>query len=107
MNVLEKIYGKHLGVYVLTERNYKQINTNENYNKEKYEAIFSDYRRTNVRKLEECFDRKIAGIPVSKQLAMIDKSKFPAFFIEDSDRLCSLFNKADLQSTNQSGSFKI
>ena len=96
MNVLEKVYGKHLGVYVIIDKNFKQINTIRNYYKEKNEARFSDYRRINVRKLEECIVRKKATIPVSRQLAMIDKSNLLALFIEDSDILCSLINEGDL-----------
>ena len=106
MNVLEKLYGKDLGVYVLNDKKFKHINTIENYYKEKYEARFSDYRRINVRKLEECIDRKKSRIPVSKQLAMIEKFNFLAFFTEDSDRLCSLFNKGDLQSIKYQDSLK-
>ena len=56
------------------DKNFKHIDTIKNYYKEKYEARFGDYRRINTRKLEEFIDRKVASIPVSKQLAVIDKS---------------------------------
>ena len=35
--------------------------------KEKYGTRFGDYRRNNMRKLEEDVDRKVARIPVLKQ----------------------------------------
>ena len=104
----------------------------KNYYKEKYENRFSDYGRINVRKAEEYIIRKIARITVSKQLAMIDKvdllvssdynSLYPsatahpdskwsktetakAINIEDSDRLCSLFNNGNWKSLNKSEIF--
>ena len=74
MNVLEKFYGNDLEVSVLFDKFFKHINTIKNYYKGKYEARFGDYRRINIKKLEENIDRKVARIPVSKQLAVIDKS---------------------------------
>ena len=74
VNVLEKFYAKGLEVSVLFDKNFKHIKTTKNYYKEKYEARFTDYRRNNIAKLEEYFDGEIAIIPVSKELAMINKS---------------------------------
>ena len=74
VNVLEKFYDKDLEIFVLFDKYIKHINTIQNYYKEKYEGRFSDYRRNNIRNLEQYFDRKTATIPVSKQLAKIDKS---------------------------------
>ena len=99
----------------------------------KYESRFNDYRRINIEKLEDIVDRKVARIPVSKELAVIVKfdlhfssdynslypsamahldSKGPkktakAIEPEDSDRLCELFNKGDWKSLNISGFFKV
>ena len=53
MNVLERFYGKGLEVSVIFDKYFKHINTNKNYYKEKYEARFGDYRRINIKKLEE------------------------------------------------------
>ena len=100
----------------------------------KYESRFNDYRRINIEKLEEYVDRKIARIPVSKELAVIEKSDLfvssdynslylsamahldsnwpnietaKAIEPEDSDRLCELFNNGDWKSLNKSGFFKV
>ena len=134
VKVLEKFYGKDLEISVLFDKYFKHINTIKNYYKEKYESRFGDYRRVNIKNLEEYVDRKVARIPVSKELAVIDKSdllvssdynslypsamahpdsKWPkietakAIEEEDSDRLCELFNKGDWKSLNKSGFFKV
>ena len=73
---IRKNFCRDLQVSILFDKIFEHINTIKNYNKEKYEARFSDYRRNNKKKLEEYFDGKVAGIPVSKQLAVIDKSVF-------------------------------
>ena len=101
-------------------------------NVKKYEARFTDYRRNNIRKLEEYICRKVARRHGSKQLASVDKSdllvssdyisvypsamahpdsKWPALqtakaiIVEDGDRLCSLFKNGDWKSLNKSGFF--
>ena len=134
MNVLKKFYGKNLEFSVLFDKYFKHINTIKNYYKEKYESRFGDYRRVNIKKLEEYVDRKVARIPVSKQLAVIDKSdllvssdynslypsamahpdsKWPkietakAIRLEDSDYLCELFNNREWKNFNKTGFFKI
>ena len=134
MNVLEEFYGKYLEVSVLFDKYFKHINTIEIYYKEKYEARFGDYRRINIRKLEEYVDRKVARIPVSRQLAVINKSdllvssdynslypsakahpdsKRPkietakAIRPEDSDYLCELFNNGEWKNLNKTGFFKV
>ena len=59
---------------MLFDKYFKHINTIRNVFKEKYEAKFGDYRRISIKKLEVYFDRKIASIPVTEQLAVIDES---------------------------------
>ena len=113
---------------------FKQNKTLKNCYKGKYEARFTDYRQIITRKLEEYNDRNLARIPVSKQLALVDKtgllessdyitlypssiahldSKWPkieiaeAINIEDSDRLGSLFIIGDWKGLNKSGFFKV
>ena len=87
-----------------------------------------------MKKLEEYVDRKVARIPVSKQLAVIDKSdllvssvynslypsamahldsKWPiietarAIRLEDSDYFCELFIDREWENLNKRGFFKI
>ena len=134
VNVLEKCYGEDLEVSVLFDKYFEHINTIENYYKEKDEARFTEYRQINTRKVEEHIERKIARIPISKQIALIDKSdlfvssdynslhpsamahpdsKWPkketvvAVNTENSDRLCSLFNNCEWKDLNESGFFKM
>ena len=120
VNVLEKFYGKDLEISVLFDKYFKHINTIKNYYKEKYEAKFGDYRRINIKKLEEYIDRKVSRIPVSKKLAVIDKSamaqpdsKWPAIEtakairLEDSDYLCELFNNGEWKNLNKAGFSKV
>ena len=86
------------------------------------------------KKLEGYIDRKVARIPVSIQLAVIDKSdllvssdynslypsamahpdsKWPkiepakAITLEDSDYLCELFSNAEWKNLNKTGFFKV
>ena len=134
MSVLEKFYGKDLEVYIIFDNYFKHISTNKNYYKEKNEARFGDYRRNKIKKLEEYIGRKVARIPVSKQIAVIDKpdllvsidyiSFYPsamahpdskwskidtakASSTKDSNYLCELFNNVDWKSLNRSGFYKV
>ena len=66
VNVLEKFCDKDLDISLIFDNFFKHINTIKNYYKEKYEARFNDYRRINIKKVEEYIDRKKAMIPVSK-----------------------------------------
>ena len=58
LNVLEKFYGKDLEVSVLFDKNFKRINKNKNYYKEKYEARFDDYRHINTKKTRRIYRKK-------------------------------------------------
>ena len=134
MNVLEKFYGKDLETSVIFAKYFKHINTYKNCCKEKYEARFGDYRRIIIKKLEDYIDRKVARIPVSKQLAVIDESdllvssdyirlypsamahldsKWPklesakAIRPGDSDYLCELLNNGEWNNLNKTGFFKV
>ena len=134
MSVLEKFYGKDLEISILFDKYFEHISTIKNYYKEKCESRFGDYRRTRIKKLEEYIDRKVARIPVSKQLAVIDKpellvsSDYISFYpsamahpyskwskidtakagsIKDSNYLCELFNNGDWKSLNKSGFYKV
>ena len=134
VNVLEKFYGKDLESSVIVDKYFKHINSIKNYYRDKNEARFGEYRRNNPRNLEEYFDRKVASIPVSKQLAVIDESdllvlsdysslypsamahldsKWPAIEttkannIEGSIYFCELFNNGEWKSLNKSGFFKV
>ena len=131
---MEKFYGKDLEVSVLFDKYFEHINTNKNYYEEKYEARFNDYRRNSIKNLEAYVDRKIARTPVSKQLAVIDKSdllvsgdynslyasemahpdsKWPkietakAIRPEDSDYLCELFINGEWKNSNKTWFFKV
>ena len=134
VNVLENFYGKDLEISLLFDKYFKHIKTIKNYYKGNYEARFGDNRRNNIKELEEYIDRKVARIPVSKQLALIDKSdllvssdynslyplamahpdsKWPTIAtaktinIEDSNYLCELFNNGDWKSLNKTGFFEV
>ena len=59
---------------VIFEKYFKDINTVENYYKEKYEARVNDNKQNNVGKIEGDINSKISSLPVSKELATIDRT---------------------------------
>ena len=131
---LETFYGKQLEVSVLSDKYLRHIIAIRNYFNEKNEARFTDYRRNNIRKLEDYFDRKTAKSLVSKQLAMRDKSDLlvsndynslnpsamahlhwnwrkietaNSINIEFSNRICSLFKNGNWKLLNKIGFLKV
>ena len=74
MNVLEKFYGKDSELSVLFQKYLTHINTVRNFYKEKCEARFNDYRRINTGIFVKNISSKMSSLPVSKELAKLDKT---------------------------------
>ena len=132
VNTLKKYYSVGLQMSMLFGGSFKHINTFINYYVKKYQSKFSERRRNNIEKIEECIDNKLAKIPISKEKSMVDKtvlsseynslytsamahrdSKWPkletvkAIIIEDNEKICSLFIRGGWKNLNKSGFFKV
>ena len=73
LSILEKNYSKKLEISELFVKNFEHINAIKT-NMKKKESRFSNYRRIYISKFDEYVDNKVAALPISKEVSMIDKS---------------------------------
>ena len=136
VDILEKYLGKDQEISTLFSIYYRQINkVREHYNN-KYESRYVDYRRIDTKEQEKYVNKKLASLPISKELKnKIDKtdllvssdytslylsamscpkSTWPKIetsisinLIQDSNYLCDLFNNNEWKNLNKSGFFKV
>ena len=114
---------------------YRQINKVREHFNNKYESRYVDYRRIDTKEQVKYVNKKLASLPISKELNKIDKSDllvssdytslYPSAMScpksiwpkietsiainpkQDSNYSCDLFNNNEWKNLNKSGFFKV
>ena len=135
VDILEKYLGKDQEISTLFSIYYRQINKVREHFNNKYESRYVDYRRIDTKEQEKNVNKKLASLPISKELNKIDKSDllvssdytslYPSAMScpksiwpkietsiainpkQDSNYLCDLFNNNEWKNLNESGFFKV
>ena len=127
VNILRKYFGYDLEISKLFEIYFRQTDKVKNHYTKKYENKFDDYRKINTKHLENYIKKKLANLPISKELNNVDKSDllvssdynslypsamaqlqstWPAIETaqaikpEDNENSCRLFNTGEWKSLN-------
>ena len=74
VDILEKYLGKDQEISTLFNIYYRQINKVREYYNNKYESRYVDYRRIDTKEQVKYVNKKLASLPISKELNKIDKS---------------------------------
>ena len=73
VDILEKYLGKDQEISTLFSIYYRQINNVREHYNNKNESRYVDYRRIDTKEQEKYVIKKLASLPISKELNKIDK----------------------------------
>ena len=74
VDILEKDLGKDQEIPTLFSIYYRQINKVREHFNNKYESRYVHYRRIDTKEQVKYVNKKLASLPISKELNKIDKS---------------------------------
>ena len=135
VDILEKYLGKEQEISTLFIIYYRQLNKVHEHFNNKHESRYVDHRRIDTKEQVKYVNKKLASLPISKELNKIDKydllvssdytSLYPSAVScskstwpkietsiainpkQDSKYLCDLFNNNEWENLNKSGFFKV